>query len=590
MSLFVSPMRGVRAIRPVRAVALLGVLATIAAAPLFGATPEELKAQIEANAGDPFLQRDREDDIRALASINSVDAVRVMIPLLADPFEHIRERTILELRRISEVNAIKTLAVEGTHKTQPDEIRVNACEVFERMARPEVKAGLTAAMPALLAAMDDRDPRVAAAAVRAVVAIAEALPELLDEDGRELFVDLANKGKDMARPAAIVGCAKLGLFDQIKKPAKLVGDKDAMVKVAALDAAALIDHPDLFAWISEALDDKRDPIARMAALQNIHVALAQGHDEALQGVIDALEDDDWRVRQTAIDACIECWRGELLAPLVKRVEEEKSRLRLDAIKALRLMTGDDRGADHEGWKMLINTYVPLGTRELGSELERGEYGEWPSKAAEEKPMDPNATAAMFCELPIFSDRVMFVFDFSGSMRDPSDSDDDTSLRKIDIAKREMKATLDALPEKARFNVFIYRYYSTHPTSRARTPPDCIELQRAFEGPLLPANARGKAVGGQFIDAAEPLGWGNFYGALSEAFEDADVDTIYFLADGRPSRGRHCVEQEIYRALVRDNRFRRVAVNTVLTGSAGADEEFMDTIAAITWGASSAALK
>ena len=63
----------------------------------------------------------------------------------------------------------------------------------------------------------------------------------------------------------------------------------------------------------------------------------------------------------------------------------------------------------------------------------------------------------------------------------------------------------------------------------------------------------------------------------------DVDSVVLLSDGSPSRGRYDRDFRILQEFPVANRFRRMAVNTVLVGTKGADRKFMQDLAAATGG-------
>ena len=59
--------------------------------------------------------------------------------------------------------------------------------------------------------------------------------------------------------------------------------------------------------------------------------------------------------------------------------------------------------------------------------------------------------------------------------------------------------------------------------------------------------------------------------------------MILLSDGRPSRGRYDRDFRLLDEFPRANRFQRVAVNTILVGTKGADRKFMEALAAATGG-------
>ena len=124
-----------------------------------------------------------------------------------------------------------------------------------------------------------------------------------------------------------------------------------------------------------------------------------------------------------------------------------------------------------------------------------------------------------------------------------------------------------------FDLFIHRYPSVFPPAPV--------LTRAL-GALAPggdASAR-RAIG--WLSKEEPKGWGAFFDALAVISAD-ELDTIVLLSDGVPSRGTYDRDFRLIPEFVKANRFRRVAVDTVLVGRTGSDRTFLSDLADATGG-------
>lgn len=81
---------------------------------------------------------------------------------------------------------------------------------------------------------------------------------------------------------------------------------------------------------------------------------------------------------------------------------------------------------------------------------------------------------------------------------------------------------------------------------------------------------------------QAVGWGAIYDGLVLCAAE-EVDTIVLLSDGVPSRGTYDRGDRLIEELAKANRFRRVAVDTVLVGTKGADRRFMQELADATGG-------
>ena len=82
--------------------------------------------------------------------------------------------------------------------------------------------------------------------------------------------------------------------------------------------------------------------------------------------------------------------------------------------------------------------------------------------------------------------------------------------------------------------------------------------------LRPRDARARAIADVF-EAARPGGWTNLFDALALALADDDVDTLYVLTDGVPSRGSETERRSILDEIAFLNRYRLVQINCIQAG-------------------------
>jgi HEAT repeat protein len=135
-----------------------------------------------------------------------------------------------------------------------------------------------------------------------------------------------------------------------------------------------------------------------------------------------------------------------------------------------------------------------------------------------------------------SSRVMFVLDVSGSM---------AWNERLETARKELVQVLEHLPARTRFGIVTFSEVADPWTERL-----------VF---ATPENVR-KAV--RHVERLIAVGGTNSHDALRKAFQDEDVDTIFFLSDGSPTVGA-LTDPDAILAEVRElNRFRRVRVNTI----------------------------
>lgn len=209
------------------------------------------------------------------------------------------------------------------------------------------------------------------------------------------------------------------------------------------------------------------------------------------------------------------------------------------------------------------------TRLTGMRLrERAEWSAWWSEAREKfsfAAVAPTRDADAETSVPrttddgsglwdkITSERVQFVIDVLGSMATKgkvasgkkTESREEV-LSRLEYVKRELCAAIDVQLAKAtRFDVIAFS----------------DEVIR-FKPHLVDATDANRAAAKAWIEALEPHGETNAYGALEAAFADKSVDTIYFLSDGSPTSGE-VVKPDWIRGRVRDwNAPRHLRIHTI----------------------------
>ena len=136
----------------------------------------------------------------------------------------------------------------------------------------------------------------------------------------------------------------------------------------------------------------------------------------------------------------------------------------------------------------------------------------------------------------------------------------------DLVVEDLRAVVGRLPDDARFNVVLFR------TDVA-----------AWKPRLVPATTANRRACADWIGEEKPAGWTNLYDALALALSDDDVDAVYVLTDGVPSRGAETDRTGIIGELAYLNRFRLVQVNCIQAGSkeglAKRWDGFLDDLAA-----------
>jgi HEAT repeat protein len=440
------------------------------------------------------LALDKDPDVRARAvemirGGRDPKAAPALLPLLGDDHPRVRARAV---QALAAATGLEDIAKTGLASPRPL-VRQGTCEALGR-ARAAVLA------PALLDRLGDPDPGVRARA-------AEALGALGDASAADRLALAFQRNRDGATRASVL---------------------EALARLAPEKARPLL---------PEAAEDPSYPV-RMVAAESLPRAGGTGTLLMLPKLID---DRDWRVRVSAIEACLDVRARETVGWLAARLVQEKGRLRWDILCALHDLTGNDLGPDAGPWKAWYEA-----NRDTLPIRPRPRKGETPAPSM-------GTTSASFFNVPILSDRLLFILDLSGSMRDPSPGSPDP---KLEVARRGMIDTVRALDPRARFGILGLGSDEDGRYS--------MREQKTWGGrlALLPASPAAKADAERFMRRLEARGWTNIYDALEYAFGDPDADTIFLYSDGGASRGIFSANGEILEHVARMNRFRKIVIHTV----------------------------
>ncbi len=150
-------------------------------------------------------------------------------------------------------------------------------------------------------------------------------------------------------------------------------------------------------------------------------------------------------------------------------------------------------------------------------------------------------------LPLYGSQIVFVIDYSGSMRG----------LQMDAAKRELQNAITKLPDGVRFNIVAFN---------SRVMP--------WKRELIHVSPQSKLEAIQFVAAGEAGSQTASYDALEAALSQ-NCDAIYFLTDGAPNGGKTSNPQEIITVISRQNRVRRATINAIGIG-VGRDGNVFDT--------------
>lgn len=349
----------------------------------------------------------------------------------------------------------------------------------------------------------------------------EALAGCADEELAAWLVDsvLPKRRSPDVRSAVVEALGKMGAADAAKPVRKILDDggRDVRLLYESLLALARIEGARAAPEIEPWLENEAAPL-REAAVRALGVT---GDAAALAATFPLARDASPLVQEAVVQAVHRAKAKAGIPALIGLLEGSKSLRATDAARrALEEMTGKCFGFDAQAWR-----------------------GWWKARDPD-APLTPAKTAsdcsvATYYGMGIHSDRLVFVLDVSGSMRAGRPS-------RIETARQELAKTLGTLSERTRFNVVAF---SGSPIW--------------WRDAAVPASPKNVDSAKRFVAALSPGGGTNVWDTLVETFEkNADVDTIFFLGDGSPSRGRVTEPEEILARVRWMNRLRHVEIHTI----------------------------
>ncbi len=368
--------------------------------------------------------------------------------------------------------------------------------------------------------------------------VVEALGRMKCEGVRDLLFDALQGNEGAVQLAAIEALRARGEREHARELERLLRSRDGAVRRAALLALGEIVTPDE-AWRRQVFEAaaSRDHALRAAAA----TLLARlGDMQAIEALGGLLADPYFGVRVEAIDALASVRQREVLPLLIDRLEVESLRLKQRLHRALVLLTGLEHGQSVHAWRAW------WASQGAGFELPTLETA-LASEATREANRATYKTQARFYGIQLDSDRLCFVLDTSGSMAALVTEQE----MRIDLVKRELLASIAALPDRARFNLIFFS-----------------DKVHEWQKKLVEVDEPSRETASRFVEREGAGGATALWDALEEALEDPDLDTIVLFSDGEPTKGRLVDPVEIVEAIRTQNALRHVVIHTVSMAGAG----------------------
>jgi HEAT repeat protein len=355
---------------------------------------------------------------------------------------------------------------------------------------------------------------------------------------RDLVLDTIEVLGDSKSPAAQT--ALTTLVDAAKDP-KVVAD--SMILAGAMDALGkLTSMSGEWRTKLEALaGDKRAEVRNGALL-----ALGRtGDKKYVPTLVAALEHADWSTRYAALEGLEASRSPEAVGALVGRLDKETGLMLVRFTDALFRLSGKPFRNSIQAWKGWWDKegkgFQPITLADL-AKLQAEE---------EVRRLKQITKTPTFFGVRILSHRVIFIIDVSGSMNETLRSEyvGKTGKPRMEVAKQELTACIDALEPESLFNIVVFS----------------SDVNQWLDGGVASYSKSNKDEAKKYVATLGAGGATNLYDALKQAFSDPDVDTIFVLSDGEPTAGE-VVDPTLIRDRVKTwNEKRRIVLHTIAVG-------------------------
>ena len=383
--------------------------------------------------------------------------------------------------------------------------------------------------------------------------VEDGILELGEAQKKTLERGLASENERRIRSAAYV----LGGTGQTSSAPKILAAlrnvTDSWTRAVLIEALGRTDPQVGRAEVLQAATDGKGS-EKLAAIPILGFLKGDDVDAQLRGAFDSRA---WQVRRAAVEACRN--RRDTLAAtlLFERFPEETARLQRDIYTALLDLTGGILPPDPKEWQR----WWKLARNDFRA-APRGE-----SDATDRKTQIIVGHQYEYFGMELWSSQVAIVFDISSSMASTNirlglsgvgvEGRSKTGSPFV-LAKDQITRLLKKFQKKTRFNLIAYS-----------------DKVKGLGKRIVPASRSNLGKAMRFVKKVKASGDTNTFGALAMALTDPEVDTIFLLSDGEPTRGLRTEPTDILEAVARYNRFRQTRINTIQLGP---DLEFMRLLA------------
>lgn len=281
-------------------------------------------------------------------------------------------------------------------------------------------------------------------------------------------------------------------------------------------------------------------------------------EQSLPALEQALQDENWAVQDVAVDILDDMRTLPAVKLLAGHMQRATGLVRYETYERLKLLTGQDFGPAKGSWEAWLRDRgddfaLPSETeaRQMLAEL-----------AARKAQNDEGYGKAEYHGLAVRPGGTLFILDVSGSMGFNYTSD---AQLFHTFFVNELCATIENLTGDHHFNIV-----------------DFSSGARSWKPELVLANDANKKEAIAYLKSLRPWGATNLSASLQRAFNMDDVQQVYLMTDGDPTRGM-TLKSAIVDWVVELNRTRRIRFHTIVAGDV--DGNFLAEIAQLNGGTS-----
>jgi hypothetical protein len=403
-----------------------------------------------------------------------------------------------------------------------------------------------------------------------------ALEILGQRENRELGKEILDKLRRFPadeRVQALIALEQLGSLEEIPELLKMLRNREPNMRIATVTAIAGILAPHSDETKSENVKEDA-PGVKLAP--EVVDALAQVYRK----------EKNWQVRAAIVDAMQRLRSRHAIPALIQAMRDEK------AVERKRGAIGHQMllGRIHDALVGLTGQDLPPNAPELWQSFWDREGAKFrfatdngPRAQSDKKKRPEGGSYVKYFNLDIRSKRILFIIDFSGSMREPVKLEGryagiGAKQPKYELVKKELEKVIRALPRDTVCNVVFFSNEAMVWRIGKGSRPELVPMKDSNKAALL-----------QYVYETAPGGSTNLFGALEVALAMGErgvydkyyataFDSIYLLSDGAPSSGKIVETKSILAEVDKINKLRRISINTIVFGNESNNLTFMRQLA------------